>query len=105
MKCNSAQILDRLVKKAATSQCRYRIAAIGLDYRGKVIASATNRPRFPRAGAGTHAEMSVMLKAPRSLRTIIIVRVNRRGDLMPIDPCEKCAAKAEELGVTIKSVR
>jgi len=64
----------------------------------------TDWPRFSRAGAGMHAEMAVMIKAPRSLRTIIIVRVNRKGVLMPIHPCKQCAEKAEELGITIKSI-
>jgi cytidine deaminase len=105
MKCHASAILDRLIKKASTSPCRFRIAAIGLDYRGRVIISRTNSPRFVRHGGGTHAEMSVMISAPRSLRTIIIVRVNRRGELRPIDPCATCARKAEELGIQIRTLR
>ena len=105
MKCNRIDIKDRLVRKAKTSQCRFLISAVGIDYRGRVIISRTNRPRFSRKGGGVHAEMSVMLEAPKSLRTIIIARVNRRGELMPIDPCEKCAEKARQLGIVIRTVR
>ena len=104
MKCHTTQILDRLVRKARTSACRFAVAAIGIDGRGTVIASRTNRPRFSRHGGGVHAEMAVMLASPRSLRTILIVRVNRLGDLMPIDPCPVCARKAEELGIRIRTV-
>jgi len=105
MKCHATAILDRLRKKARTSVCRFAIAAIGLDYRGRVIGSRTNRPRFVRKGGGVHAEMSLMLSAPKSLRTIVIVRVNRKGELMPIDPCPACARKAAELGIQIRTLR
>jgi tRNA(Arg) A34 adenosine deaminase TadA len=105
MKCSVSDIHKRLVRKASRSPCRFQISAIGIDHRGRVIISRTNRPRFSRHGGGIHAEMAVMLNAPRSLRTIIIVRVNRHGDLMPIDPCETCAGKARELGITIRTLK
>lgn len=105
MKCHATAILDRLIKKAATSLCHFHVAAIGLDYRGNVIIAKVNSPRFTRKGGGNHAEMVLMRSAPKSLRTIIIVRVNRRGELMPIDPCPACARKAAELGIQIRTLR
>ena len=105
MKCHATAILDRLRKKARTSVCRFAIAAIGLDYRGRVIISRTNRPRFMHRGGGLHAEREVIRNAPKSLRTIVIVRVNRKGELMPIDPCPACARKAAELGIQIRTLR
>ncbi len=104
MKCNTSQIRDRLYKKALESICRYRIAAIGIDYRGTVISIANNQPRNLYKGGGIHAEQRVMHKSPRSLKKIIILRVGEGGEIRPIDPCSKCAEKAAELGVKIESV-
>lgn len=104
MKCSRKQIIERLKRKAATSSCRYRIAAIGLDFRGNVISLYTNIPRFPRRGGGIHAEMLVMRNSPKSLKTIIIIRIGNSGIVRPINPCRACAKKARELGITIRTI-
>lgn len=92
-------------KKALQSICRYKISAIGMNKRGEIIYSATNKPRFDRKGGGIHAEMEVMLKAGPSLKNIVICRVNNAGELLPIDPCDMCLEKASELGVRIVSIK
>ena len=104
MKCNVSQIYDRLYKKALGSPCKYRIAAIGLDFRGNVISIATNIPGTTRNGSDIHAEQRIMKNSPRSLKRIIIIRIGGRGEVRPIDPCNICIAKASELGVTIESI-
>ena len=104
MRCGKKQILARAIKKAVKSPCKFRIAAVGLDHRGQAIVSAVNTYRFGTR-KGIHAEMAVMCNAPKSLRTIVIVRVNRKGELMPIDPCPTCASKAAELGIQIRTLR
>lgn len=55
-------------------------------------------------GGGVHAEMQVMLKGGPGLKTILICRVGRGGDILPIDPCPTCKRKADELGIKIISV-
>jgi hypothetical protein len=95
------EIKERLTLKASQSICKYKVAALGLNRRGEIIAISANRPRMSRKGGGLHAEMSVMLRAGPALRKILICRVNDQGDIRPIHPCDACADKALELGVTI----
>jgi cytidine deaminase len=98
------EIIRRAISKAAQSICKYKISAIGFDKHGKVIGTAFNRPRFGRLGGSIHAEMNLMSRYGRNIRTILICRVNNRGEMLPIDPCEKCFAKACELGIKIRSL-
>jgi len=93
------------INKAKQSRCVYKVSAIGLNKKGEVIAKATNKHRFMKPGGGKHAEMEVMLKAGKALKTIILCRVGGGGKILPIDPCPVCRAKAEELGIRIVSVR
>jgi len=86
------------------SQCRYKVAAIGLDHRGRVIGVEHNRQRFPRKGGGLHAELRLMQRCPKSLKTILIVRLGNGGVVRPIAPCNACQTKADELGITIRTV-
>lgn len=99
-----SDVNKRLVSTAMRSSCRFRVAAIGLNHRGKVIASACNAPRFNRRGGGIHAEAAVMKKSPMSLRTILLCRVGARGDLLPIDPCDACNDMARKRRVRITTV-
>ena len=104
MKCATVDIINRAKKKAIQSSCRYKIAAIGLDFRGKVIGVKYNTQRFYHKGGGLHAEMSLMRSSPKSLSIIILVRVNKNGKLKPIHPCKACSEKASDLGITIRSI-
>lgn len=96
---------SQMVKKAGQSLCRFKISAFGLNHKNKIIYKSTNKPRFKKKRGGIHAEMEVMLKAGPSLKTIIICRVNKGGNLLPIDPCSMCKEKADELGIKIISLR
>lgn len=99
-----AHIVQKVIKKAIQSNCCYKVAAIGISKKGEVLYSATNRHRFPRKFGGTHAEMAVMKSCPKSLKTIVICRVGKGGDLLPISPCKMCSEKAQELNVKIISI-
>ena len=98
------QILERAIKKAEQSICKYKVSAIGFDKKGRMIGTACNRPRFSKEGGSIHAEMALMAQYKENLKTILICRVNDGGDIKPIDPCDVCAAKAEELGIKIVSI-
>ena len=100
----SENIVKRAVKKAIQSDCRYRISAIGLNKKGEVFCSVTNRQRFYYKGGGKHAEMLLMETAGKGLKTIIICRVGLSNSILPIKPCPMCNAKADELGIKIISV-
>ena len=93
-------------KKAQQSICKFKVSAIGLNAKGEVVAKAINRPRFSHKGGGIHAEMSVMKFArKKGIKTILICRVSTcNGELLPIDPCPRCAATAKKLGIKIVSI-
>jgi len=101
MKCSD--MIGKLIQKALQSPAKHRVSAVGLSKRGVIIAAAFNKPRFQKKGGGIHAEMAIMLMAPKCLHTIVIARVNKNGKILPMDPCPACAAKAKELGIKIVS--
>lgn len=92
------------IKKAKKSSCSYKISAIGLDKRGKVIGSSNNSPLQNGRHRPIHAEMALMARYKSSLRTIIICRVGASGNILPIDPCSACAKVADKLGIKVVSV-
>ena len=101
----TGQTVEIARKKAGQSICRTKISAIGFNADGSIVAKTMNKPRFSRPGGGLHAEMELMKMAKRKgITSILICRVNRSGGLLPVDPCEMCAQKAEELGIKIYTV-
>jgi cytidine deaminase len=99
-----AYIKNLAQKKAIQSGCRYRIAAVGLDKRGNVIGSTTNRVRFVNKGGGIHAEIALIEKYGKRIKSIFICRVNAQGELLNIKPCENCQSVANKLGIKIYSI-
>lgn len=99
-------IKELLQKKAQQSICHFKVSAIGINSKGEIVAKSINRPRFTHKGGGIHAEMALMRVAKRKgIKTIFICRVsNCNGELLPIDPCERCAATAKKLGIKIESI-
>jgi len=97
--------ISRARRKAASSSCRFKIAAIGIGSRRIVYRS--NQPRYTRSGGSIHAEMAVMREHchGNQIREILLLRVGAGGRLLPIHPCAACAAKAKELGIRIRSLR
>lgn len=91
-------------KKAVQSSCRYRIAAVGLDKRGNVIGSTTNKVRFVSKGGGIHAEIALIEKFGKKIKSMFICRVNAQGELLNIKPCKNCQAVADKLGIKIYSI-
>ena len=97
-------ILERMIKKAQSSPCRYKVAAVAFDKKGSIIAYSNNKKRFNRPGGGVHAEMRLMLQYGVNIKTILICRASKTGILHRMDPCEACARKADELGIRIVSI-
>lgn len=94
----------RLHTKASKSDCRYKVAAIGIDYRGRVIGIAHNTHRFMKLGGGNHAEVNLIRRCPKSLRTIIICRVGNSGVLRPIKACGSCQQLCKRLKIKIITI-
>jgi hypothetical protein len=98
-------LISIVKKRALKSICSYKIAAIGFNKRFELLCSYTNKPRFYRKGGGLHAEMELMRKHPKSVKTIIICRVGLSGNILPIHACPVCQRKADELGIKIITVK
>lgn len=103
MKAHSSSLLPRMIRAASRVQgCQHRVVAAGIDFRGRIIGLATNRPRLQNRG--WHAEEWLLYRSPRSLSRILLVRVNKVGELLPIEPCAHCAKLANRRGVVIEAL-
>ena len=97
-------MVELIIKKAKQSICRFQVAAIGFDRRGKVLGVTNNRPRIVKKGGGIHAEMDLIHRY-RGLSKIVICRIGKGGNLLPIHPCPACLRVATKLGIQIESVK
>lgn len=100
-----AHIIIKARKKALQSNCHFKISAIGFSRKGNILGSVTNHHRFSRKGGGKHAELRLMERFGMGLHTILICRVGKGGDILPIDPCYVCQAMADKLGIKIITVK
>jgi cytidine deaminase len=95
----------KMAKKAEQSISTFKISAFGFNTKGECVAKACNSPRFDRKGGGIHAEMKIMKAAMRKrIKFIVIFRIGKSGDFLPIEPCQACQAKADDLGIKILSL-
>lgn len=103
MRAHSSTLLSRIVVAGLrATHTRYRVIAVGLDYRARIISIRTNTPRL--ATRGYHAEERVLHSTPRSLTRILLARVGADGRFLPIHPCANCSRLAEKRGVRIQRV-
>ena len=97
--------ISRLRNKALQSECKTKISALGLNRRGECVIVANNQKRFCRKGGGIHAEQRVFKQAMRlGVVRVIICRVGRGGDLLPIEPCSVCQKIADKMGIVIDTI-
>jgi len=92
-------ITIRAIKKASSSPCRYKIAAIGFNRKNEVIGIAYNTPRFSREGGSIHAEINLLKKCGKKLYSVMILRIGGSGNILPIDPCENCRAALQGIRI------
>ncbi len=98
-------IVNLAQRKASQSRCRYKVSAVGLDRKGRVLGCTMNRHRLSHRGGGVHAEIALIRKYGERLRSIIICRTNKRGDLLDIHACPACAQVASKLKIKIYSIK
>ncbi len=97
-------IKERMIKEALKSSCNYKVSAIAYSRKGNILGISHCRHRFNRHGGGIHAEQALMRKYGKSIATIVIMRVNKNGNVLPIDPCEVCAKIADKMNIRIRSI-
>lgn len=110
----SIHIEELLKKKASHSPCTYRVSAIAFDAKGDILGHVTNshshgwnvieKEKTGRAGTAEHAERRLLKRYSQRVKTIVICRVGRSGQIRPIDPCPACQKAAAKYGVKIVSL-
>ena len=114
-KANVSIAVEKLLKeKASHSPCTYKVSAIALDAKGDILGHVTNshskgwnileKQEIGRPGTATHAERRLIRQYSQLIKTIIICRVGRSGNLRPIDPCPACQKAAAKYGIKIVSL-
>lgn len=101
-----------LTEKASHSPCTYKVSAIAFDKKGNILGHTTNKHSKwdvldygeGRAGTAIHAERSLIERYSNHIKTILICRVGRSGEILPIDPCPACRKAAAKYGIKIISV-
>lgn len=97
----SKKIIEYAIKQANSSEGEFRLAAV-LYKGGSVLRIVSNSPKrlgyrqkfFWHGEPSRHAELSAIHAIPRDVITkcsLLVVRVNRAGELTSAKPCEACA--------------
>jgi cytidine deaminase len=99
------QTISLAINKALQSSCNYKVSAIGLNIKGDIIGTAVNQHRINRYGGGLHAEINLIKKYGKKIKTIIICRVNKGGDILPIHPCDTCKKILDRMNIDIITIK
>jgi len=103
--------IDKVIDYAKSSPAKFRHAAICLDSRGRIVSHATNsRKTHPmqaeyakRTGkeqkVSLHAEIAALIRAREDIETVVVARINKRGELRNSRPCPICKLALEEADV------
>lgn len=70
-----------------------KIVSIGFNSYTKTHprqAALANKKGYPKKQF-LHAEIAALIKAPKNADSIIVLRMNKRGELCNAKPCEICA--------------
>lgn len=115
----NSNLINLLKEKASHSPVSYKVSAVAFDKHGDILGHMTSsisrkvsyeeyrkqcKNGIGRSGTGEHAERRLMQRYGSLIKTILICRVGRKGDILPIDPCKKCLEVADKLGIRIISV-
>lgn len=101
-----------LIEKASHSACTYKVSAVAFDKKGNILGHATNKHSVwdvldfgkGRAGTSRHSERELLKRYGQNIKSILICRVGRSGEILPIDPCPACRKAANKYGIKIVSV-
>lgn len=114
-KANVPFAIESLLKEKAThSPCTYRISGIAFTKKGNILGYCTNnhskwqvleKTPIGRAGTAEHCEKRLIQKFGRRIHSIVICRIGRSGNILPIDPCKSCQKIANKYGIEIKTIQ
>ena len=101
----TSSLLKRAIRKGKKVPLKYRIVAVGFNKKGEFLSVATNRARFSKKSGGLHAEINMLLRHGKDLHSLFLLRVSRKGELLPIDSCACCKGVLAEHKVRVYKVR
>jgi tRNA(Arg) A34 adenosine deaminase TadA len=107
--------VDSLRKAALTVKGQHKIAAAIYDKKGNCLSWAVNsyikthpiQKRYANKAGEFHKEyLHAEIRAIIGLKgrtpyKLLLVRVNRKGDLLPIHPCPICSIALKEAGIVL----
>ena len=109
MKNIDPTLVRHLISKAEQSHSCYRLSGVAISNKGEILGFARNgfrRDNIPSGKySGKHVEQALIERYGTNIKTIIIMRIGNSGDILPINPCPKCAKLAKKYGITITSIR
>ena len=101
-------LLSRLKYKASQSPSTYRLAGVAFSKTGNILGFARNGFRNenlkPGKYSGDHVEQHLIKRYGTKIKTILLIRIGNGGDLLPIDPCEKCQRLMDKMGIEVKTI-
>ena len=99
------QFIKMMKSKANQSISKFKISAFGINHKGEIVIKTTNHPFLNKYGGGCHAEEKIFPHvAEKNIKTLILCRVGKKENLLPIDPCSSCKKTAKKLGIKIISI-
>lgn len=102
-------IYDLMFKKATHSPSRFRMAGVAFNKKGEILGFASNgfrKEQIPfTKHSGDHVEKKLIERYGSLISRIIILRIGRSGNILPIDPCPKCQKLLDKYGIKVVSVK
>lgn len=99
-----------------THEGRYTLMAFGIRknriYSGAVNSYTKTHPLQSFYGKKVgqpnreylHAEIAALLRAPKDIDTLLVVRINKKGEFACAKPCEICCLAIEKFNPNLKVV-
>ena len=100
----NSNLIRLAIKKASQSICCYKISSIGLNKRGEILGSTTNKHGKSGKGKGKHSEIELIKRYGNKIKTIIICRIGNSGDILPIHCCKNCQKVIDKMGIKVLTV-
>ena len=92
------------IKKALKSTCQHKVACVIFNSKGDILGTSVNKHNGYGRGLSHHAEIEAIKKFGRSIKSILLCRVNKSGELLPIEPCKTCKKILDRYDIKVRTV-
>jgi len=105
----SPQLTTRMIKKGISVINTYKVVCAAFNHHGDLLGIVSNTFRNdnvkPARFAGYHAEMRALHRWGTAIKSLVLMRTGRSGDILPIDCCPKCEAVLNKLEIKVFKIR